>query len=587
MELLNVFETIVLSSLIGSIITLIILIIKGIFRNNLNFTFNYYIWLILLIKLIIPFGPQTALNIDNIYDRVHVQSITNENTPRAQVNPSLQFKNTDLDDTQLISEIQFLQKSANSNGISILLKKKSNLEKVLCFTWMFGIALLMVRLVIGYKGLRKIDRISIKNVSRIHKEILYTCMKAMNIRTEVELSYSLKINSPSLYGFIKPKILIPVSVAVNVSDEEFKYIIMHELAHLKNKDILINRVMALLSMIYWFNPILLYGFHKMRQDCEFSCDGQVISYLEEGENLKYGNAIIRVLELCGNRNRLMGTTSMVMNSLEIKRRIIMISKYKKTNIKGILLGMVIALIIGGFGIALNTSKVSADKNIAKAAELQAETAGTSSKGIINNISNEIVKPAKKSLPMNSETLVTPITSDIVIYNSHADEDYPSGMKVTEVGALLNDKLIKEGFNSRFIKCDPPTEYSKSYETTRDLIIKNVKEYSNTILLDIHRDIATSTNSDMRKILFALTRNNPRYEANKKFVDSLLETIKNSNQIKSDIFFYDNGISYFNQDLSNNSVLIDIGNSMSSDTDIEECVNELVSALKNVRKVSSN
>ena len=120
-------------------------------------------------------------------------------------------------------------------------------------------------------------------------------MKAMNIRTEVELSYSKKISSPSLCGFIKPKILIPVSVAANICDEEFKYIIMHELTHLKNKDIFINWAITLLSMIYWFNPILLYGFHKMRQDCEISCDGQVISYLGEGENhtiWKYNNKSI-------------------------------------------------------------------------------------------------------------------------------------------------------------------------------------------------------------------------------------------------------------------------------------------------------
>ena len=186
-------------------------------------------------------------------------------------------------------------------------------------------------------------------------------MKNMNIKNKVELSYSSKISSPSLCGFIKPKILIPINVAANVSDEEFKYIIMHELTHLKNKDIFINWIITLLSMIYWFNPILLYGFHKMRQDCEFSCDDQAISYLDEGENLQYGNAIIRVLELGGKYTRLMGTTSMVMKSSEIKRRIIMISKYKKVNIKNIILGTIIVVIIGGLGIALNTSK-SQSKN---------------------------------------------------------------------------------------------------------------------------------------------------------------------------------------------------------------------------------
>ena len=363
MYFLNVFEIILLSSLIGSVIVLMILIIKGIFRNKLNSTFHYYIWLILLIKLIIPVGPQTPLNISNIYKFFYIQTTINEKT---QINSSKQPENSGLSGSTVISNYEPTNKSVIKSDMKIPLKSKFNIEKVFCFVWIFGVVLLIGILVIGYKKLKDIVSSSIKNVNGTHKEILYKCMKTMNIRTEVKLLYSEKISSPSLCGLINPKVLIPVSVAVNVCDEEFKYIIMHELTHLKNKDILINWIITLLSVIYWFNPILLYGFHKMRQDCEFSCDGQAISYLDEGKNIQYGNAIIRVLELGGSSNRLIGTTSMVMNSNEIKRRITMISKYKKVNIKNILLGTIIAVIIGGLGIALNTSKSQIETPVAVA-----------------------------------------------------------------------------------------------------------------------------------------------------------------------------------------------------------------------------
>lgn len=262
----------------------------------------------------------------------------------------------------------------------------------------------------------------------------------------------------------------------------------------------------------------------------------------------------------------------------------MISKYKKINIKSILLGTVVVIIIGVLGIVLNTSKVS----ISKDTTFQVQTPVTTSKSIVNNTSNETLSTTIKKLPSDNIAPIVPFSSDIVIYNSHPDEDYPSGINVTDVSALINDKLIKEGLKSSFIKCKAPTEYINSYSTTRNLITENVKEYSNTILLDIHRDEVTeNTKSDTRKILFALTKNNPHYEANKKFVDLLLENIKNSNQVEAKILSYNNGKSYFNQDLSNNSALIEIGNNMSSDSDIEDCVNALVSALKNIQKVSSN
>ncbi|MBU3190126.1 stage II sporulation protein P [Clostridium bowmanii] len=586
MHLLNIFKIITLSSLTGSVIVLLILLTKTIFRNKLNSTYHYYMWLILLIKLIIPLGPQTPLNISNLYKNYYVQSTINESTQKTQINSSEQFVNSNLRDSISISASATSNKSVIKSSINIPSNTKNNIKELFCTIWLFGIALLLGILFAGHQKLRKIIRTSIKNVTSAHKKILYDCMETMNIRTEVALSYSAKIVSPSLCGLIKPKILIPLSVAVNVCDDEFKYIVMHELTHLKNKDLFINWVITLLSIFHWFNPILLYGFNRMRQDCEFSCDSGVISLLDQGGHLEYGNALIRVLELACSSNRLVGTTPMVMNSSEIKRRITMISKYKKINIKGILLGTLVVIIIGSLGIALNTSNVSSDKNITKATVSKVETPLVPSKITVNSTPNAATTTIKKSSNANIKPIV-PFSSDIVIYNSHADEGYPSGMKVTDVGALLNDKLVKEGFNSHFIKIDPSTEYNKSYQTSRDLIIKNVKSYSNTILLDIHREITEKDKSNARKILFVLTEKSPHYKTNKKLVDSLMANIKTTNGIESDIYLYTFGISYYNQDLSNNSALIEVGNDKSSDSDIQASINALVSALKSTQKSSPN
>ena len=582
-DLINIFEVIVLSSLIGSVIILMILIIKGIFMSKLNSTFHYYIWLILLVKLIIPFGPHTTLDISNLFENSYVQTTTNNNTKELQINSPKQLKTVNTDDLILTNTVQPSNKHENSKGTNIPLRL--SIEKVLCLMWMFGVVLLTGILISGHEKLRDIVKSSVTNINVSHKEILYKCMKTMNIRNKVELSYSSKINSPSLCGFIKAKILIPVSIASNICDEEFKYIMMHELTHLKNKDIFINWIITLLSLVYWFNPILLYGFHKMRQDCEFSCDNQVISYLGVGGNQQYGNALIRVLEIVGTSNRFMGTTPMVMNSFEVKRRILMISKYKKINIKSILLGTVFFVVIGGVGVALNTSNISSNKSIAKATTLQVKTPVTTSKSSVNNpVSASTSSTIKKSSSYSTNSIV-PFSADIVIYNSHPNETYPSGLKVTDVGAILNDKLVKEGFNSHFIKITQPKEYTKSFQNTRDILIKNVKQYSNTILLDLHEGFTIEKKADMKKIQFILTKGSPYYKSNKKFVDSLIGNIKNSNDVKSKIFFFQDGISYYNEDLSNKSALIEFGSNMSSDSDIEACVNAFVSALKNTQNLS--
>lgn len=189
--------------------------------------------------------------------------------------------------------------------------------------------------------------------------------------------------------------------------------------------------------------------------------------------------------------------------------------------------------------------------------------------------------AEKSVESNETKTAVKASPNIVIYNTHADEEYVSGKKVTDVASLINDKLIKEGLSSSFIKCSPPETYAKAYEASRDVIMKNVVDYGNTVLLDIHRDITDNSKSDTKKILIELVEKNPHYEANKKFAENLLNEINKTEGVKCEIVLYDKGISYFNQDLSNNAILIELGNNKSSDSDVEKCINSIVSALKNI------
>lgn len=574
MNYIGIFDIVVLSSLIGSVIVLLILSIKLMFKNRLTSTFQYYIWMILIIKLIVPFGPHYSFNVSSIYKKFHTENITNENTKKILTKSLNTASNSLISPTATHS----LDKTVPNNTS---LKSKVNVKKVLCFAWILGISILIAILAVGYKKLERIICLSSKDIKYSHKEILRNCTADMKIKAKLELLYSTQITSPSICGIIKPKILIPKTAVDNIDDKQFKYTIMHELFHLKNKDIIINFLITLLSIIYWFNPILLYGFHKMRQDCEISCDYQVISHLNKGENIQYGNTIIKILELSGSSRRLTGTTPMFTNSSEIKRRIIMISKYKKLSTRKILLGGMVAAAIGVLSIAINISNTSLHKTSSKVVKAQTKAPKVVKQNIISITSNENLSSDIKALKVNHANSTSPFSSDIVVYNSHPDENYRSmsNVKVTDVGALINDKLVKNGLNSRFINCAPPKDYFKSYQNSREAITRNVKNYRNAVLLDVHRDSGNKVGSNT--ITFVLTRKSPYYEKNLRFVNCIADYIKHSSKIKTIIYYYDYGVLYYNQDLSNKSVLVEIGNELSNDNDIENCVNTFVSALKGI------
>ncbi|WP_368491280.1 stage II sporulation protein P [Clostridium sp. BJN0013] len=134
-----------------------------------------------------------------------------------------------------------------------------------------------------------------------------------------------------------------------------------------------------------------------------------------------------------------------------------------------------------------------------------------------------------------------------------------------------------------MKVTAPKEYTRSYENTRNIITKNVKNYANTTLLDVSRDESNNTTSDTKKIKLILTQASPRYKENKKFANQLLEQLKKASGVTSEIVQFKTGtLSYFNEDLSNNTVLIEIGNDKSSDSDIQESVGALARSLKNIQ-----
>lgn len=100
-----------------------------------------------------------------------------------------------------------------------------------------------------------------------------------------------------MLNFINPVILIPESSFEDCNLIHLKYVLLHELVHIKRKDIFVNYVVSFLSIIYWFNPLIWYGFHKMREDREICCDSLALSSLKDEEVKNYGFAIIRLAEI--------------------------------------------------------------------------------------------------------------------------------------------------------------------------------------------------------------------------------------------------------------------------------------------------
>jgi bla regulator protein BlaR1 len=94
----------------------------------------------------------------------------------------------------------------------------------------------------------------------------------MRVKTIVGVVVTDRTGSPALFGIIRPRILLPQGLLETINLGELQYVFLHELAHLKRRDIYLAWLVCVLQVLHWFNPLIWLAFRRMRIDQELATD---------------------------------------------------------------------------------------------------------------------------------------------------------------------------------------------------------------------------------------------------------------------------------------------------------------------------
>jgi beta-lactamase regulating signal transducer with metallopeptidase domain len=100
----------------------------------------------------------------------------------------------------------------------------------------------------------------------------------LGINRSVQLWLSSTIHTPVTFGYFKPIILLPVALVNQLSMQQAEALILHELTHISVKDYLINRVLAFVNAVYFFNPFIQYLYRHTNLEREKNCDAVVLQF---------------------------------------------------------------------------------------------------------------------------------------------------------------------------------------------------------------------------------------------------------------------------------------------------------------------
>ena len=137
-----------------------------------------------------------------------------------------------------------------------------------------------------------------RGITRPSPELkVFTDIKShqLGIKRKVSLWYSAHIHTPLTFGMLKPVILLPLSLLNHISMQETEAIILHELAHIKSLDHLLNRFLLVAENLYFFNPFIRIIAKKIRLEREKNCDVQVMNF--DYPALLYAEALLKTARL--------------------------------------------------------------------------------------------------------------------------------------------------------------------------------------------------------------------------------------------------------------------------------------------------
>lgn len=162
-------------------------------------------------------------------------------------------------------------------------------------------------------------------------KLLEDCKQLMSVHVPVSVVETAAVDAPCLFGFLRPRLLLPDGFTRRFSLEELRHIFLHELGHIRRKDIPLGWLMAVLQVLHWFNPLVWLAFSRIRATRELACDELALSHAGAAGSKPYGRTIVKLLESFGDSFRLPSVAGIAEDRKEMKERIAMIAKYQKTN----------------------------------------------------------------------------------------------------------------------------------------------------------------------------------------------------------------------------------------------------------------
>lgn len=300
---------------VGSWITAgAIILLRLLFRKHLSAKSKYLLWLLLLVRLMLPVLPESPLSVMNLANTSAPVTAAAPISRQSAQNPTAEHEMTSA-----ITAAPTSQRPTSRQIVFVLW-----IAGVLVCGSAYGIMTIQTA-----RRLRSMEPIRSVGVQNRYEAI----RQQLGIRRTITLRYG---DRAMIGGLLRPTLILPREL----TGQRLKAAITHELMHYHSGDLWIAAWWRVLCCLYWFNPVVWLCFFWAQRDCEKACDQRVLSC----ESVSPAVYAALLYEEATMRQKIrVGTTAFGGGGL--KSRICGISVYCKPKITMTILAVVLCLLI--------------------------------------------------------------------------------------------------------------------------------------------------------------------------------------------------------------------------------------------------
>ncbi len=283
----------------SSVLIAILLAADFVLRKKVRAVFRYWLWMLVLIKLVLPVSLSSPVSIGRFLAEP-IAKISVAETPK-------------IDNRYLLPTVVGAAAPKADLPPAEPVRSQSSLSSVelagpaLSLTWQGGVFLLWLGVTVSMLLLLLQRAFFVcglvrqaKEANILMKDMLRFCVKKVGVRGEVGLKVSPNATSPAVCGLFRPVILLPHGIGSNLGSSRLRTVLMHELAHIKRGDLWVNLIQTLLQIFYFYNPLLWLANWMIRRVREQAVDEVVQVALGEKAGL-YPETLLNVARLAFER----------------------------------------------------------------------------------------------------------------------------------------------------------------------------------------------------------------------------------------------------------------------------------------------